>query len=71
MPNPGGTGWPESGSYWCINAEQMRDFARGQMNTANSRSAYDKALDALLQSGLMAMNDGYLWITTKEGKHYV
>jgi hypothetical protein len=71
MPNPGGTGWPESGSKWCINAVQMRDFARGQMNTANNRSAYDRALDALLQSGLMAMNDGYLWITTKEGKHYV
>jgi hypothetical protein len=28
MPNPGGTGWPESGSRWCINAEQLREHAR-------------------------------------------
>ena len=41
------------------------------MNTTNRYSACDKALDALLQSNLMAMNNGYLWIATKEGKHYV
>ena len=69
--NPGGTGGPEPGKFWCVQADQLRDFARGQMTTANSRTAYDKALDALLISGLMAMNENYLWITTKEGRHYV
>ena len=69
--NPGGTGWPEPGKFWCVEADQLRDFARGQMNTANSRTAYDKALDALLISGLMAMNENHIWITTKEGRHYV
>ena len=48
-----------------------RDYASGQMNTSNSRSAYDKALDALLASGLMAMNENHIWITTKEGRHHV
>lgn len=66
--NPGGTGWPEIGKYWCIDAEQLREFTRGQMNTPNSRSAYDKAMDALLGSGLMAMNQNQVWITTKEGR---
>lgn len=68
QPNPGGTGWPEGGKYWCISADQLRDFARGQMNTANNRSAYDKALDSLLGSGMMAINHNQIWITTKEGR---
>ena len=66
--NPGGTGWPEGGKYWCINADQLRDFARGQINTPNSRSAYDKAMDALIKNGLMCINHNQIWITTKEGK---
>jgi hypothetical protein len=69
--NPSGTGWPEPGKFWCVEADELRDFARGQMTTANSRTAYDKALDALLVSGLMAMNENHIWITTKEGRHYV
>lgn len=66
--NPGGTGWPEGGKYWCIDADQLRDFARGKMNTHNNRSAYDKAMDALLAKGLMAINHNQIWITLKEGK---
>lgn len=66
--NPGGTGWPEGGKYWCIDAEQLREFTRGQMNTTNSRSAYDKAMDALLDNGLMGKNHNKVWITTKEGR---
>ncbi|MGB1566484.1 MAG: AAA family ATPase, partial [Paracoccaceae bacterium] len=69
--NPSGTGWPESGTFWCIEADQLRDFARGKMNTPNSRSAYDKAMDALLGSGLMAINENFIWMTTKEGRHRV
>lgn len=69
--NPGGTGWPEIGAFWCIQADQLRDFARGKMSAQNSRSAYDQALTALLQSGLMAMNENQIWITTKEGRHRV
>jgi len=69
--NPGGTGWPEIGAFWCIEADQLRDFARGKMSAQNSRSAYDQALNALLQSGLMAMNENHIWITTKEGRHRV
>ena len=69
--NPGGTGWPEIGAFWCIHAEQLRDFARGKLNSANSHDTYKKALDALLSSGLMAINENHIWITTKEGRHRV
>jgi hypothetical protein len=69
--NPGGTGWPEIGAFWCIEAEQLRDFARGKLNSANSHDTYKKALDALLASGLMAINENHIWITTKEGRHRV
>lgn len=69
--NPGGTGWPEIGAFWCIQADELRDFARGKMSAGNSRDTYKKALDALLQSDLMAMNQNYIWITTKEGRHRV
>ena len=69
--NPGGTGWPEIGAFWCIEADQLRDFARGKLNSANSHDTYKKALDALLSSGLMAINENHIWMTTKEGRHRV
>ena len=67
-PNPGGTGWPEGGKYWCIKAEVLREFARGKMTADNTRSAYDQALDAMVKSGIAGINEGKVWMTIKEGR---
>ena len=67
-PNPGGTGWPEGGKYWCIKAEVLREFARGKMTADNSRSAYDQALNAMVKGGIAGINEGKVWMTIKEGR---
>jgi hypothetical protein len=67
-PNPGGTGWPEGGKYWCIKAEVLREFARGKMTADNTRSAYDQALNAMVHSGIAGINEGKVWMTIKEGR---
>ena len=66
--NPVGAGWPESGSYWCIDEERLKEFAQGKMTAANPRSAYIAATKALIASGYMCQNEGQIWITAKEGR---
>lgn len=67
-PNTGGTGWPESGKYWVIDAEDFTTFAKGKLTGTNPRAAFQKALDGLLSGGYMTQNDGYCWISAKEGR---
>ena len=67
-PNTGGTGWPEIGSYWVIDVHDFTTFAKGKLSGANPRAAFQKAFDGLLSSGYMTQNDGYCWISAKEGR---
>ena len=67
-PNTGGTGWPEIGKYWVIDAEDFSTFAKGKLTGTNPRAAFQKALDGLLSGGYMTQNDGYCWISAKEGR---
>ena len=67
-PNQGGTGWPEIGKYWVIDAEDYATFAKGKLTGSNPRAAFQKALDGLLSSGYMTQNEGYCWISAKEGR---
>ena len=67
-PNTGGTGWPEPGKYWVIDVQDFTTFARGKLSGTNTRSAFQKAFDGLLESGYMTQNDGYCWISAKEGR---
>ena len=67
-PNTGGTGWPEPGKYWVIDAKDFAAFAQGKLGGTNPRAAFQKALDGLLMSGYMTQNEGYLWVSAKEGR---
>ena len=66
--NPTGAGFPEGGEYWCIPADQLRDFSEGKMTSINPRSAYTQALEALFAMGYMVQNEGVIWIAAKEGR---
>lgn len=67
-PNPGGPGFPESGHYWCIEEQKLREFCYGKMAAKNKTSAYTSALDGLLGTGYMVQNEGLIWIAAKEGR---
>ena len=66
--NPTGPGWPESGRFWCIDEERLREFARGKMTSANPSGAYTAAIKGLISSGYMVQNEGKIWISAKEGR---
>jgi hypothetical protein len=66
--NPTGAGWPESGKYWCIDEDKLREFAMGKMTSTNPASSYLNAMRGLLSIGYMAQNEGKVWIVAKEGK---
>jgi hypothetical protein len=66
--NPTGAGWPESGKFWCISENELRKFASGKMTSTNASSAYATAMKALLGSGYMVQNEGFVWISAREGK---
>jgi hypothetical protein len=66
--NPTGAGWPESGQFWCISENDLRKFASGKMTSTNASSAYATAMKALLNSGYMVQNEGFVWISAREGK---
>ena len=66
--NPSGPGWPEANQYWIIDEKDFADFAKGKLSAANPRTAYKQAFDGLLLSGYMTQNNGYVWISAKEGR---
>jgi len=66
--NPGGTGWPEIYKYWIIDARDFEEFAKGKIAGANPRSAFKQAYEALIGAGYMAQNNGYVWLSAKEGR---
>ena len=68
MPNTGGAGWPEPGKYWTIDETDFRNFAVGKLTAANPRDAYLTAVKALVSSGYMVQNEGYIWMTGKDGR---
>lgn len=68
MKNPGGVGWPEIHTYWIIDETDFGKFAQGKLAGANPRAGYKQALEGLLLSGYMTQNDGYVWVSAKEGR---
>lgn len=67
-PNPAGTGFPESGQYWCIEEQKLREFCYGKIAAKNKTSSYNTAIDGLLETGYMVQNNGLIWIAAKEGR---
>ena len=68
MSNPGGVGWPDPSTYWIIDEKDFAKFAQGKLAGANPRAGYKQALEGLLLSGYMTQNEGYLWVSAKEGR---
>lgn len=68
MKNPGGVGWPEIHTYWIIEEQEFAKFATGKLGGANPRAGYKQALEGLLLSGYMTQNEGYLWVSAREGR---
>jgi hypothetical protein len=66
--NPSGVGWPEACQYWIIDAQDFEAFARGKLTGANPRSTFKQAYESLITSGYMTQNDGYVWISAREGR---
>ena len=67
-PNPGGTGYPETGTRWTINEDQLREHFYGKANTNNKRQAWQRAVDGLIGKGEMAKNDGFFWLARQKYK---
>ena len=68
MKNPGGVGWPEIHTYWAIDEADFGKFAQGKLAGANPRAGYKQALEGLLLSGYMTQNEGYPWVSAREGR---
>ena len=68
-PNPSGAGWPTSGKYWCIDEETIKDHFKGKLaGVANPSQTYKQAVDGLLGGGHIAINEGKIWFTDKDGR---
>ena len=68
QPNRGGTGWPDAGKYWTIDEAEFKRFAIGKLSATNPRDAYAAALKAMVGTGYMVQNEGWLWIAGKDGR---
>lgn len=68
MPNYGGTGFPEPRTYWMIDAKDFEEFAKGKLSGTNTHTPFRQAFEALQGMGYMCQNDGYVWISAKEGR---
>jgi len=67
-PNPGGVGYPESGTRWVINEQQLRDHFYGKLTVSNKSQAWKRAVDGMLGKGEIAVNDGFFWLVRQKYK---
>lgn len=68
QPNPDGAGFPETGRYWCIHKQKLRDHFNGKYAGSNSSSAFSSAFEGLSKKGLICMNGELVWLPTDQGK---
>lgn len=66
--NPAGAGWPDSGSYWVIDAEVLREHFEGKLTiTAGAkRSAWKRATEWCCNAGYMHVNENKVGLLFKE-----
>ena len=66
--NPSGAGWPKGKTYWCIDAEVIKDHFKGKLvGVANPSQTYKQTVDSLMEKGHIAANEGYIWFLDKDG----
>jgi len=66
--NPGGTGFPDSGTYWAIEYEKVLEMFSGKSTADRPKKSFDQAISSLEKGGEIVLNGGFLWIPTKAGK---
>ena len=68
-PNPAGAGWPDAGKFWCIDEEIIKDHFKGKLaGAANPSQTYIQAFRSLEGGGHIAINEGKIWFTDKDGR---
>ena len=60
--NPGGPGYPEVGTRWIIEEEDLRKHFSGKVTAVNKNQAYNRAVEGLLEKGQIAKNEDNFWL---------
>ena len=60
--NPGGPGYPEIGTRWIIEEEDLRKHFSGKVTAVNKNQAYNRAVEGLLEKGQIAKNEDNFWL---------
>ncbi len=61
-PNPGGVGMPEIGKFWTVDYAELRRISMGKMVATDTRSSFNKAMQALTQDrGLFCTGENLVW----------
>ncbi len=66
--NPGGVGWPESGTRWTINEADLRSHFFGKTTVKSKRQAFSDIIETMQNEGHLALNDGHFWLTAQKHK---
>ncbi|MCB2130909.1 MAG: AAA family ATPase, partial [Rhodobacteraceae bacterium] len=68
-PNPGGVGFPETGQFWTVKMDELRDYCMGKFDSANKRDAWRTAWRGVTeQKGLFCTASGLCWRIDKRVK---
>lgn len=70
--NPSGAGWPDSGTYWVMDVEKLKEHFRGKADYENAntfRSAWKRVTEKLLQRGFLYMNENQVAALKNEDKY--
>lgn len=70
--NPSGAGWPESGTYWVMPLEKLKEHFKGKAEYDNEnswRSGWKRVHEKLLQRGYLYINDHQVAAMKNEGKY--
>jgi len=67
-PNKSGAGFPEGGTRWAIEEEDIRKHFYGKASAVNKRQAYTRAIEGLTDKGEIAKNEGFFWLVRSKHK---
>ena len=66
--NPSGEGFPDSGQFYVIEKDKLKQMFLGKTTVDRADTAYGRAVDGLIKKGELELNMSLLWIPKKEGR---
>ena len=67
FPNPGGTGFPDSGEFMCVDYDRLRALAVGKIAAKDPGKAFKQAFDILAEKRrLFCMTEKSVWRTDRK-----